>query len=322
MNLDAYVSSLPPARRQLFTLLSARAARLAAERVDIQDFVFVPGHPHPTWEDGAAVMWRAIEQLMLVSPAGADELPIIWIGYDVALPFRKRDAQGFLLTDRRLIAKDSTDLVFSKGEERQYPLYVGPNGIASTAATIASAAIGRYDWAGAGSLVDAEDAEWFSQLLVAAMTMTLEVLASSGAEIAEEPATSQDVRGRVKELGLGSDVKYADDKKHAKHFARFSKKMPLDAGEQIVASFSDGTLAGVYGLMLTDRNIRSRDLMEEPTSTPRSQVDAAVVRVSPESTHKIIVAPGEVHDVPSHMSEAGVAALVTLIQEWAGQRIS
>jgi hypothetical protein len=323
MNLETYVSGLPTQRRELLILLTARASRLAAERVDIQEFVFVAGREHPTWDDSDAALWRAIEQMMLVSPSGIDELPIIWIGYDSARRFTSnRESQGFLLTDRRLIVKDSVDLVFSKGEERQYPLYVGPNGIAASAATIASTAIESYDWDGAGSLVDAEDAEWFSQLLVAAITMTLEALTSTGTEVAEEPpATSSEIRGRVKELGLGSDVKYADDKKHAKHFAKFAKKMPLDAGEQVLASFSDSTLAGVYGLMLTDRNLRSRVLMEEPTSTLRDQVDAAAVRVSPTDKHKIIVGAGEVHDVPNHLSEKATAALVTLIQEWAELRI-
>lgn len=324
MTLERYALSLTPPRRDLLTLLTARASGLAAEQIDIQNFVFVPGHEHPTWEDSDAVLWRAVEQMMLVSPAGDDELPIIWIGYDVATRFTsKRESQGFLVTDRRLIVKDTVDLVYSKGEERRYPLYVGPTGIAGSASTIASAAIESYDWEGAASLVDVEDAEWFSQLLVSAITMTLETLTSTGAEVTDEPPpSSSDIRGRVKELGLGSAVKYFDDKKHAKHFSKFAKKMPLDEGEQVLASFSDGTLAGVYGLMITDRNVRSRDLMEEPVCTLRSQVDAAAVRVSPESMYKIIVAAGEVHDVPSRLSENETTALVTLIREWADLQIN
>ncbi len=304
-------------------MLTAKASILAAERTDIQEFVFIPGSKHLTWDDSEAVLWRAVEQMMLVSPAGEDELPIIWIGYDVARRFTsKREAQGFLVTDRRVIVKDTVDLVFSKGEERQYPLYIGPHGIAGSSATIASAAIASYDWEDAGSLVDAEDAEWFSQLLVSVITMILHALSSTGVEIVAEPPASSDLRGRVKELGLDSDVKYSDDKAHAKHFAKFAKKIPLEAGEQILASFSAGTLAGVYGFMLTDRSVRSRDLMEEPVSTQRSRVDAAAVRVSPGDKHKIIVAAGEVHDIPSHLSERAAASLVTLIQEWADQRIN
>ena len=323
MSLDLYLASLPQQRRDVFDLLTAKASILAAKRSDIQDFLFVPGVAHPTWEDSANVVWRAIEQLMLVTPAGSDELPIMWIGYDVATRLtNKRDAQGFLITDRRVVVKDSTDLIFGKAEERQYPLYAGPHGIAGSASTIASAAIDSYDWRGAGSLVDEEDAEWFSQTLISVITMTLETLNSTGAELAAAPATASDLRGRVRELGLGSDVKYADDKKQAKHFIKFAKKMPLDPGEQTLASFSDSTLAGVYGLMLTDRNLRSRDLMEDPVCTPKDRVEPAEIRVSPENAHKIIVAAGEVHDVPSHMREHEVAALVTLIREWADSQIN
>ncbi|WP_146114069.1 MULTISPECIES: hypothetical protein [unclassified Arthrobacter] len=323
MNLESYESSLPAERREVLSRLSAKASQLAVLHPDIADFVFVPGYKHPTWEDGQGVLWRAIEQMMLVSPAGDDELPIIWIGYDVALKLtNKRQAQGFLVTDRRLIVKDTMDLVFSKGEERQYPLYVGPNGIAGSAATIASEAIKGYDWDDARSLADEQNSESFGQLLVSIITMILETLTSTGSEVASEaPGTASDIRGRVKELGLGTEVKYADDKKYAKHFAKFAKKMPLDAGERVLASFSDGTLAGVYGLMLTDRNLRSRDLKEDPLCTARSAIDVAAVRVVPESKYKIIVAAGEVHDAPGHLSTNASAALVTLIQEWADQRI-
>lgn len=321
-SLEAYVSSLAPQRVSLFTLLTARAAERAAERPDIQDFVFVPSHPHPTWTDSQAVLWRAVEQMMLVSPAGDDELPIMWVGYDVASRFTsKREAQGFLLTDRRLLVKDTVDLVFGKGEVRQHPLYVGPNGIAGAAGAIVSTAVDGYDWDSAGSLVDEEDAEWFSQLLVSAVTMTLETLAGTGAEISGAPETATDVRGRVVELGLSSVVKYADDPKHAKHFAKFAKKMPLESGEQILACFSASTLAGPYGLLLTDRHLRSRALGEEPVTTPRSEIEPSSVRLSPENSDQIVVASGSVHEFPSHLGEREAGALVTLIQAWADGRI-
>jgi len=322
-SIEMYESALPPQRSALFTLLTARAAELAAEKPDIQDFVFVPGHTHPTWDDGQDRLWRAIEQMMLVSPAGDDELPVVWVGYDVATRFtNRREAQGFLVTDRRLIVKDNVDLVFGKGEARQYPLYVGPNGIAGSAAAIASTAIESYDWDSAESLVDEEDAEWFSQLLVAAITTTLEAVASTGTAIAGAPVTASDIRARVKELGLFAAAKYADDKKHTKHFAKFAKKMPLDPGEQILACFSASTLAGPYGLMLTDRHLRSRGLGEDPVSTPRVQVEVEAVRVNPQNKSQIIAASGEVHEFPSHLGESEASALVMLIQEWAEGRLN
>jgi hypothetical protein len=321
-SIEMYVSSLPPQRAALLAQLAAGASELAAQKPDIQDFVFVPGHAHPSWKDGPSVLWRAIEQMMLVAPAGDDELPVVWVGYDVATRFtNKREAQGFLVTDRRLIVKDTVDLVFSKGEARQYLFPGGSRDAGDAARTITSEAIDGYDWNGAGSLVDEEDVEWFRELLVAAITLTLEAVANTGTPIAAAPALTGDIRGRVKELGLSPAVKYADDKTHAKHFAKFAKKMPLDAGEQILACFSASTLAGPYGLMLTDRRLRSRDLGEAPVTTPRTAIEPAAVRVNPANESQILVAPGDVHDVPSHLSAREVSALVTLIQEWAGGRV-
>ncbi|WP_146064570.1 hypothetical protein [Microbacterium azadirachtae] len=321
-SIDMYVSSLPPQRAAVFAQLAAGASELAAQKPDIQDFVFVPGHAHPTWDDGQSVLWRAIEQMMLASPAGDDELPVIWVGYDVATRFtNKREAQGFLVTDRRLIVKDDVDLVFSKGEARQYPFAAGVADAADAARAIASQGIDGYDWNGAGSLVDEEDVEWFRELLVAAITMTLEAGTNADTPLVAALTTASDIRGRVKELGLSPAVKYADDKTHAKHFAKFAKKMPLDAGEEILACFSASTLAGPYGLVLTDRRLRSRDLGEAPVTTPRSVIEPAAVRVNPANGSQILVAPGDAHDVPSHLSAREVSALVTLIQEWAGGRV-
>jgi hypothetical protein len=244
------------------------------------------------------------------------------VGYDVATRFtNKREAQGFLVTDRRLIVKDDVDLVFSKGEARHHLFPGGPTDAVDTALAIASEAIDSYDWNGAGSLVDEEDVEWFRELLVAGIAMTLEAAPKAGAVGVAAPAPTGDIRARVKELGLSPAVKYADDKAHAKHFAKFAKKMPLDAGEQILACFSASTLAGPYGLMLTDRRLRSRDLGEAPVTTPRSAVEPAAVRVNPANASQILVAPGDAHDVPSHLSAREVSALVTLIQEWAGGRL-
>lgn len=60
---------------------------------------------HPTWDDGENVVWRAVEQLILLAPAGSYELPVMWIGCDAATRLtNKRDAQGFLVTDRRVRA--------------------------------------------------------------------------------------------------------------------------------------------------------------------------------------------------------------------------
>lgn len=298
---------------------------LADGAPDLSEFVFVPGQPHPDWEDAAEVIWQAVEQLMLPNPASPDELPILWVGYHVADRLtKKREAQGFLLTDRRLVVKDSVDLIFSKGVERQYALQGSSTG---AAADLIASVMNDYDWDTAGDLVDQEDAEWIEELLAAAVAGTREVLGEpentdAGSPVAPATTVAGDLRRRVAELGLAADVKYPDDDKQAKHFTKLAKVIPLDPGEQILAAFSGGTLFGVYGLLLTDANLRSRDLGEPAVCTPRAVVDASSVQLSDGDVHKVIAAPGQVHDIPTHLSEKASAALITLIREWAQGRIN
>lgn len=78
--------------------------------------------------------------------------------------------------------------------------------------------------------------------------------------------------------------------KYAKHFPKFARDVPPDAGDQILASFSTGPLAGLYGLMFTDCNLRSRDFLQELVFDPREpRLIAQRSRVSHEGKHKIIV---------------------------------
>lgn len=328
MTLDTYLAGCSQERRELFSELTSMTRSLADSAVDLSEFVFVPGQPHPDWDDAAEVIWQAVEQLMLPNPASPDELPILWVGYHVADRLtKKRQAQGFLLTDRRLVVKDSVDLIFSKGHERQYALEGNSTSAAESAAALVASVMNDYDWDTAGDLVDQEDAEWIEELLAAAVTGTLQTLGRpdrTGPAPAATPSAPvvADLRGRVAELGLAADVKYPDDSKHAKHFAKLAKVIPLDAGERILASFSGGTLLGVYGLLLTDTNLRSRDLGEPAICTPRAEIDASSVQQSGDDPHKIIAAPGQVHDLPTHLDERRVAALTTLIREWAQGHIN
>ncbi len=318
MSLDAYLDGCSPERRDLFSRLNAMAAGLADRAEDLNDFVFVPGRPHPSWDDADAVFWLAVEQLMMPNLAAPDELPVLWVGYHVKDRLtRGREAQGFLLTSHRLIVKDSVDLVFTKGIARQYPLYE-----ALVPSALISSVMEDYDWDTAGSLVDQEDADWIEQLLVDAVTSTVQILESHGHTLAAEPEATTNLRERVAELGLSENVKYADDSRHAKHFAKLLKKIALDPGEQVLAAFSDATLFGAYGLVLTDRALRSKDLGDDAISTPRADIDAPSVRLGSDSSHKIEVAGGQAHVVPAHLGPKQVEALLILVREWTVGQIN
>ncbi len=319
MSLDAYLGALSAERQDLFTILNSMAAGLADGAEDLSDFVFVPGRLHPTWDDADQVFWQAVEQLMLPHAAAADELPILWVGYHVEDRLTKaREAQGFLLTTHRLVAKDTVDLVFSKGVERQYPLTAS---LSEDAAGFLASVIDDYDWDTAGSLVDEEDSDWIAQLLTEAIASTVNILERRGGRLPTAPAAATSVRERIAELGLSGDAKYVDDNTHVKHFAKLLKKIPIDTDEQILASFSDSTLFGAYGLVITDRNLRSRDLGDEAITTPRADIEASTVRLSDGDSHKILVAPGRIHDAPAHLNAKKMDAVITLLKDWAAGRV-
>ena len=320
--LDGYLASLAAERRAVHAALVGAVALRASASPREHDFLFVPGQRHPRFEDSEEVFWHAVQQLMLAEPAGHDEIPVAWIGYDVANRFSgRREAQGFLLTDRRVVVKDQVDGIFGTAAPRQFPLFVGQGGIAGSAAEIAGNAIASYDWGAARSLVDESTARRLGLLLAELLVAALETLARLRVEFAPAPETAADLRGRVRELGLSEAAKLPDDPRHAKHFAKLQKKLPLGPGERVLVAFTGSTLAGVYGLLLTDLGVRSKDLGEYPVFTPFAELVADAVRIDDDSEHRLLVAPGAAHELPSTLSASQAAALATLVREWSEGKV-
>lgn len=321
-SLSAYLDALPGDRRGIHSTLSAALRQRLAHEPGLDELVFIPGEPHPVHSDHEEVFWQATEQLMLSNPSGEDELPLAWLGYHVKSRFSgRREAQGFLVTDRRLVVKDDVDGIFGKALPRQYPLFTGPGGAAASAAGTAAAATESYNWEYASGLLDEDRAAGLSRLLAEALHAVLELLPPLGATVPQAPITTTDLRGRVKELGLGDVVKYDDDPKQAKHFAKAAKKLPLAPGERLLAAFTSATLMGVYGLLITDRRLLSRDLGEEPVSTDRAAIDSDTLRLSPDNDRQIIAAAGAVHQLPEGLSAEQRQALVALLREYAEERV-
>ncbi len=321
-SLAQYLAALPEGRVRTHSVVAAAIAERAATAPREQELLFIAGHRHPDYEDGADRFWHAVEQLALPEPAGADELPLAWIGYDVVDRFTgRREAQGFLLTDRRLLVKDQVDGVFGTATPRQYPLFVGSAGVAGSASEIAASAASSYDWEFARSLIDADTASGLGVLLSELLVAAMETLQRAGAELAPEPPTSTGLLGRVRELGLGNAVKLPGDPKHAKHFAKLAKKLPLDPGERILIACTDSTLIGAYGFLLTDRGARSKDLGEDPAFTPTEQFVPDQIRRAPDSAHRILLGAGETHEIPTRFTEQQVDALIVLLREWGEGRL-
>ena len=323
-SLPQYLDSLPEERRGLFDSLVAAVSARIEDAPRIHAFLFVPQRPHPHFEDADAAFWEAVTQMMLAEPAGADELPVAWIGYHVANRFtNSRQAQGFLVTDRRLLVQDQVSGMFGASLPRQHPLFVGPAGVAASAAEIAESATAAYDWEFAGKLVDGATAQHLATVLAETLTAVLETLSRLGqAREAVAAPKAADLGGRLRDLNLAGVGKSPTDPKHAKHFAKLAKKLPVDPGERILVAFTDATLMGVYGLVLTDRGVRSRDLGEAPVFTPRERIDPAAIRVDPDGAHRLLLGAGEAHDVATSLSETQMRAVGTLLAEWAAGEIS
>lgn len=322
-NLSQYVRELPGGQRGRYLTLTARLAqRLGSEGAAV-DFRFLPGQPHPSYPDSDEVMWAATTELMLGDAETSDELPLAFLGYHVKTRISgRRESQGFLVTDRRLIVKDDVDGIFGTAVARQYPLYIGPTGIAASAAETATTAASHFDWKGAAALIDPPLAAALTQDLVTVVAVVLEGLGDLGVAPPAAPATATDFRGRVRELGLTGVMKYDDDPKERKHFAKLAKKLPMDAGERVTGALTASTIAGPYGLVITDTGLRSRDLGGAPVVTPRADVDPDLVSLSGPKATQLVVAPGQVHELPSHLTPVQLAAVEQLIQEWARGEIS
>lgn len=323
MNTETFIAHLPKPRQEIYRKLIEQAGRCADENPRAQEYVFVPGRIHPTWDDSEAVFWRAVGSLAPEVLGGTDELPIIVIGYDLMNRFSgRREPQGFLVTDRRLIS--SADISIFKQEEktRQYPLFVGPAGIAVSAATITQNAISNYDWDFAESLIDKETVQWISLVLAQSLVVIMEIVQETGSALPSEIETAKDLRGRLSELGLLSIANFPDNPKRKKHFAKLGKKIPFGIDEEIILSFTDSTLAGPYGIVLTNKNMWSKDLWEEPVSTPIEKIEPDQVRISLDDDAQIIVAAGQVHTIPAYIDATQKDSLVTFVREWAAGKLS
>lgn len=284
--------------------------QIAARSPQILPLVFTPASvPHPM-SDAVDVFHHAAGQLL----RRPDEHPLAFFGAHSQNRFtRSREAVGFLLTDRAIHVRDSPSGLFGETVPRTVPLISGPDGVAASATAAVSSATATFEWSWAEAVVTPDNRSLFVQALTEAVVLVLDHDAATGGTLpTAPPPAAVDLRDRVEELGLTSHVKYPDDPKHRKHFAKFVKTFDLPPDELVAFSLTDQTFLGVYGVVATDRALRSRNLMEPPVSTPLAEVAGAEVRI--EGDHLLA---GNVHTVPAFLTDPEKAALVTLATEFA-----
>ncbi|MDR2975422.1 MAG: hypothetical protein LBV00_12075 [Propionibacteriaceae bacterium] len=297
---------------------------------DVQQYVFppvpVPGH---VWEDAhdvfsmAAVEFGQARNPGAALPFPVDEHPLLFIGAHVkSIMFGKRHAIGFLLTNREILVRNST---VKDSEQAAIVFPLAPGFQVSEAAD-------RFDWSWLERLarhdgISLDELRRRLTLVLAqavglvlptlGMTSTLGA-APEGAEragVAEPPVrrTASDMAGRLRELGLTDQVKVGSDPKQAKHLVKLGKKVGVPPHEPIIVTVSDSTLAGPYGVVITDSHVYSRDLMEDPVPpTPRSSITPSEVMIESDT---LVLGPGQVHTIPSTVPDTHRDALRNFIRE-------
>ncbi|GAA5228838.1 hypothetical protein [Paeniglutamicibacter antarcticus] len=218
--------------------------------------------------------------------------------------------------------KDDCDGVFGKATARSYPLYLGTDGPRETAAVISAKASDSYSWTFAKGLVNEGMSSALAGRVGTSVAAVLKILHELGAPLGHEPKVAGDLRGRIAELGLSAMVKYPEDPKQRKHFAKLAKKIQLEDNEKTLATFTDATFLGVYGLILTSRAVRSRDLGEDPVLTPWESVEPMNVAPNAANGKQLMVAPGAVHELPQSLTLLQVEAVADLVREFAAGSVT
>jgi len=259
--LPAHLSALPQQRREQFDSLSALVAAIAVPE-SIAAFVFLPNQVgHPLFDDAAEVFWRAVEQLYLGDAVSDGELPQVYWGFHSYDLLARRSSNGVLVTDRTLY------LVDVGRSSAQLPLAsVDKITADDERLAVGDAAIGLKQAArllGEGS--EADSARYLREVVAALQA----VIDTPAADEDSELTTDHLVRASR----LSADFLLPSRPKDAKRIAKLAAKWDIPPGETVRVSLSSATLAGIYGLAITETALYSRDLMEPLDRTALADIE-------------------------------------------------
>ena len=272
-------------------------------------FIFTPFFAPTVWGDAVKVFHQSLQAFL---PLDDGEIPIVFVGASMQNRLtRKRSGIGFLLTDRVLYVKEGG--VFGEYVPKVFPL-VSSTELSESALQIAKKAADSFDWTSLDSIASQAIQDSLYAFLPEAVLDTLLLQKEMGIERIER-VKAKDILGRIMELGLNNNscCKCGDDLRHAKHFKKVFNKFNVPSDENILFSVTDSTLAGPYGMVITDKGVHSKDLMEEPVHTERSILEKNYpIRVEKSG---IIIGEGQVHTIPDSLDEQEKNGVVTLVSE-------
>ncbi|MEI2269483.1 hypothetical protein OHB93_09190 [Microbacterium sp. No. 7] len=262
-NLTEYLQTLSPGRRELFDRLIAEVSAVETPEA-ISRLVFRAGQTdHPDYADAGAVFWKAVEQMYLRGAVSDGDLPVLFWGFHTLDLLGRRHSRGVLVTDRSLYVEGVDDL-------DAIPLSLASLGtseirIEGTALRVRDAPV---DLAPTERVLAPDDRPAVARYLAAVVDTVRGTVAVTDPP-AEAPATVEEL---VLASRLSTDFSLPSRPKDAKHLAKLSAKWKLPASDRPLASLSSATLAGVYGIAITDAALYSRDLMEDVHRTPLADI--------------------------------------------------
>lgn len=274
----------------------------------IQEILFVPQGIHPFWEDNLEILQLANQQLLQPLGILPNEFVFAFIGMHARTVITgKRDSVGFLITNFRILTQ--TDFsVIGNAQPAQINLFTQTQ----LAEEISDKA--WNDFVIKNTLTIAQEQLFALQnALKTVVEIVLPPLQTLN-YLPEEIQKPSDIHKRIKDLGLQDVLKsYEREEKKLKNFAK-----KFDVSGIIFGMVDKPFFGSVYGVVITQKGITSRDLMEDSVTSTWHDIKKNPATIGEKGD--VILAGHQRHVVPSHLTPF-VPAIIILINELANGEV-
>ena len=276
----------------------------------VQRVLSVADVKHPIYEDSQEVLQLAQKQI--VAPLGAmpNEEVYAFIGvHSKSVLSGKRDSVGFVITNFRVLTQTDVSVISTPKKANSH-LFTNKDNPDDLASELWQNFITKV-----GETIPKEYAAMLEIPLKTVLTIVLLQLKTEG-QLPDEIKKATDLKGRIKQLGIEDQLKfYAENEKKYKKFANKHKIEGILLGS-LAAPLLFG---GLYGFVLTNEGLISRDLMEEAVRNSWQEIKEHPAQKSQEGDAFTI--GDKKHFIPAHQKEY-LEPFLTLINEIAQGEVS